>query len=69
MPPVVWKGEHLRYRTYEPIVGICEGTFEYLDRRVGDVKRRLAAPSTMADFSWTPGSSLTPYCDSTLGCS
>lgn len=69
LPPIIWEGERLRYRTTGEESDICAGTFRYLDGRVGHLQSALNVPSRIVDFSWTPGNTLETYCDASQGCS
>ncbi|MEM6989597.1 MAG: hypothetical protein AAF721_03845 [Myxococcota bacterium] len=68
LPPVVWEGQHLRYRTFESTAGICAGTFQHLDDRAGAIQQIFGSRAGPVDYSWTPGDTLSAYCDSDVGC-
>jgi len=70
LPPIVWEGEHLRYRSDESVDSICGGTFQHLDERVAHIADIFdVPPEVMVDYSWTPGDALGEYCKpSLLGC-
>jgi len=71
LPPIVWEGEHLRYRSDESVDSICGGTFQHLDERVAHIAEIFnLPPGVVVDYSWTPGEAILEYCDSSsLGCS
>lgn len=69
LPPIVWEGEHLRYRSDESVDAICGGTFQHLDERVAHIAEIFnLPPEVVVDYSWTPGEALGEYCESSLGC-
>ncbi len=67
LPPIIWEGQNLRYRTHEPADAVCAGSFEHLDQRAGYLAE-LFESTEIVDYSWTPGDQLQAYCSSSLGC-
>ena len=67
LPPVVFEGEHLRYRTYEPEDGICAGTFFAQDSKAGYLQE-LYGTSAVIDYSWIPDDRYLQYCPAPQAC-
>lgn len=62
-PPIVWKGEHLRFGTNEDPARLCGGTLPYLDRYAGHLRGRLGGPAEPVNFYWIPDDQArAPYC-------
>lgn len=69
LPPILWEGHSLRYRSDEPIDRICGGTFEHLDERAAHIGALFDDSRPVVDYVWTPGARLQDFCEgSTLGC-
>ncbi len=67
LPPVVFEGEHIRYRTFEPEDEVCAGSFFMQDAKTGYLKD-VFGTDTVVDFSWVPDDRYFDYCPGTPGC-
>lgn len=60
-PPIVWKGEHLRFGTDADDSLLCAGTLPYLDGAVGHLGEVFGRPDAQVDYYWLPDGP-EPYC-------
>lgn len=67
LPPVVFEGEHIRYRTFESEDEVCAGSFFMQDAKTGYLKD-LFGTETTVDFSWIPDDRYFDYCPGPPGC-
>ncbi|VAX40316.1 hypothetical protein MNBD_PLANCTO03-1551 [hydrothermal vent metagenome] len=67
LPPVVFEGEHIRYRTFEPEDEVCAGSFFMQDAKAGYLKD-VFGTETNVDFSWVPDDRYFDYCPAPSGC-
>lgn len=67
LPPVVFEGEHLRYRTFEAAEEVCAGTFFALDSKAGYMQE-LFGTSTVIDYSWIPDDRYLEHCPAPKAC-
>lgn len=69
LPPILWEGEQVRFRSDEPLDRVCGGTLEHLDDRAAHIDDLFEDPRDIVDFVWAPGPALEEYCElPTLGC-
>lgn len=67
LPPVIFEGEHIRYRTFEPSEDVCAGSFFVQDTKAGHLKELFNSDETV-DFSWIPDSRYLDYCPAPQAC-
>lgn len=67
LPTIVWSGEHLNVGADAELDEVCGGTFGYLDRYVGALKKRLGNSSEYTvDYYWVPDGA-EPFCSNERG--
>ena len=64
-PPIVWEGEHLRFRTNEDLAEVCGGTLAYSDAFVGHLGEVFQEPHRVVDFNWVRD--VDSFCPSVAG--
>ncbi|MBV1862531.1 MAG: hypothetical protein KUG77_29180 [Nannocystaceae bacterium] len=67
LPPVVFEGEHIRYRTFESEDEVCAGSFFIQDAKAGYLKD-VFGTETIVDFSWIPDDRYLDYCPGPKAC-
>ena len=67
LPPVVFEGEHIRYRTFEAEDEVCVGSFFMQDVKAGYLKD-VFGTEMVVDFSWVPDDRYFDYCPGAPGC-
>jgi hypothetical protein len=65
-PPIVWKGQHLRFGTQEDTSAICDGTLPYMDAFVGHIGELFERRNARVDYYWVP-QDVGSYCVSIAG--